>query len=445
MIKLLLQLLIVLLMALPILSQNKVVNFSYADITKVPRFEIDNWIKNEIALSKGDMNTGRYHIVLAFSTGHYGSDPLHAIAMRRIAFQILNNFCCPGDQVTAFGWEMNIWKNGETIQLKDSEIERKKFINSVPYTPMADSVGGHDTERAVVDIIRTLKERKIPSSSTVVLLIANGASQLPVIVKPGISLLGENNIDLQNELNTEGYRPLIRQNFIAETRKGPREITITALFPKQLITLIQNAGKRYPTFSRTTWQPYEDMPDKLEKLPNPEKKIVNWVLITILIFLLLLLTWVIYYYIKQSKPNPSGDSTTSKCKKISGVLELSLNRKAYRFDNLNENSIFKLISTGEGFSLICNSMVTNENIEENDKKVHLIFSFIEGSGKNYNLVINRQESLQEINFSTKLDRVNLSPDKWQLPPDTKIILKMKLNDTAEEARLILSYNTMPNN
>jgi hypothetical protein len=49
----------------------------------------------------------RYHFVVGFSTGHYGTDPVHAIGMRRLAFSLLNNTLATGDQVTALGWEMN--------------------------------------------------------------------------------------------------------------------------------------------------------------------------------------------------------------------------------------------------------------------------------------------------------------------------------------------------
>src|SRR5690606_34416676 len=62
----------------------------YRIVTKVPREELDRWIKEEAARSGGNFDRDRYHFIVGFSTGHFGSDPVHAIAMRRLAFSLLN-------------------------------------------------------------------------------------------------------------------------------------------------------------------------------------------------------------------------------------------------------------------------------------------------------------------------------------------------------------------
>src|SRR5439155_23508898 len=107
----------------------------YRIIQRVPREEVDRWLKDEFSHSGGDLEKGRYHFVLGFSTGHYGSDPVHAIAMRRLAFSLLNNTFAPGDRVTPVAWEMSVWDKGQEIPLTDDPHPRAAFVDAVPSAP----------------------------------------------------------------------------------------------------------------------------------------------------------------------------------------------------------------------------------------------------------------------------------------------------------------------
>jgi len=55
---------------------------NYRQVMNVPRQEINDWLKSEVTRSGGDFDHQRYHFIVGFSTGHYGQDPVHAIAMR---------------------------------------------------------------------------------------------------------------------------------------------------------------------------------------------------------------------------------------------------------------------------------------------------------------------------------------------------------------------------
>jgi hypothetical protein len=243
----------------------------YTRITQVPRAEMDAWLRQEVTASGGDWSKDRYHFYIGFSTGHFGQDPVHAIAMRRVAFSLMNNSLAVGDRVTPIAWEMTTWDVGPSVTLTNDPATRAEFVNRVPYAPHAGSQGGHDIERVLYETIT----KSIPADEThsaVVLLLTNSnASQSPTGEKA--SLFGADNPELTQALQAGGYRlPLVRKEFRLQAGTQPVTVSLTALFPKKLVSLPDAPGTpRYPTFARETWQPAMDKPAAAETLPNPTR------------------------------------------------------------------------------------------------------------------------------------------------------------------------------
>lgn len=240
----------------------------YRLIVKVPREEVDSWLKEEVTKSGGSYEKERYHFVLGFSTGHYGSDPVQAIAMRRLAFSLLNNAFAAGDRVTPVAWELSVWDKGQPIDLTADPKTRAAFVDAVPYAPAENSQGGHDTERALYDTLTQAVPRG-ESASTVVLLLTNtNQSQGPTGAR--VKLFGANNRQLADAIASNGYRSPVRHSFTAQSTSGPVNIDVTALFPKALKPLSgAPTSARYPTFPVATWQPAADRPTESGALPNP--------------------------------------------------------------------------------------------------------------------------------------------------------------------------------
>ncbi len=239
----------------------------YRLVVQVPRREADQWLKSEVAKSGGNLDRDRYHFVLGFSTGHYGSDPVQAIAMRRLAFSLLNNTLAAGDRVTPVAWELSVWNVGKSTSLTGDAQSRGAVVDEVPYAPAEQSRGGHDTERALYDTL----ERAVPRAEapqTIVLLFTNtNQSQGPTGQR--VTLFGANNSRLLSAIRERGYRDPVRHSFAARTRDESLNIDVTALFPKALRGIPgAPAAARFPTFARETWQPPADRPEAGEDLPN---------------------------------------------------------------------------------------------------------------------------------------------------------------------------------
>ncbi|MCW3096379.1 MAG: hypothetical protein JWL77_1997 [Chthonomonadaceae bacterium] len=241
----------------------------YTRITQVPRADMDAWLRQEVAASGGDWSKDRYHFYIGFSTGHFGQDPVHAIAMRRVAFSLMNNSLAVGDRVTPLAWEMTTWNVGPAVKLTDDPATRAEFVNQVPYAPHSGSQGGHDIERVLYETITKSIPADEAHSAVVLLLTNSNASQSPTGEKA--SLFGADNPELTQALQAGGYRlPLVRKEFRLQAGDQTVTVSLTALFPKKLVSLPDAPGTpRYPTFARETWQPATDKPAATEPLPNP--------------------------------------------------------------------------------------------------------------------------------------------------------------------------------
>lgn len=325
----------------------------YRLITRVPRAVFDAWLKEEVQASKGTFDSDRYHFVIGFSTGHYGSDPVHAIAMRRLAFSLLNNTFAAGDRVTPVGWELKLWHRGKTSSLTADPQTRAMFVDEVPYAPATGSKGGHDTERAMHDVLT----RVVPSgqaASTVILLLTNtNQSQGPTGER--VQLFGSNNPKLRQALSRWRYRSPVRRSFRTESRRGPMTIDVTGLFPRELVSLPGVAtGPRYPTFPPETWQPAADRPDAADALPNataaasgtaaapatgggtappappaapdePEKGLPWW----LWPLLLLIVLAIVFLLLRNKKPAPAKKEEPRRGRPLPGSITLVLGAAPY--------------------------------------------------------------------------------------------------------------------
>jgi len=241
----------------------------YQSVTVVARREADQWLKEQVARSGGDFSRDRYHFVIGLKTSHFAQNPLHGIAMRRLAFQLLNNTFAVGDQVTAVAWEMAVWRMSDPIVLTSDPASRGAFVDQMPYAPSSGNRGGHDTERALYDVLARLRQKRAPTESTIILLLTNtNQSQAPSGSR--VRLFGANNTRLVSAIRSLGYGSPVRQTFVQRAGNRTLTIDVTALFPRRLRSLAGADGSsRYPTFPLETWQPREDLPRSVEELPNP--------------------------------------------------------------------------------------------------------------------------------------------------------------------------------
>ena len=243
----------------------------YARITQVPRAEMDAWLRQEATASGGKWDTDRYHFYIGFSTGHFGQDPVHAIAMRRVAFSLMNNSLAVGDRMTPLAWEMNTWNVGPAVTLTEDPASRMQFVDGVPYAPHTGSQGGHDIERTLYETITKSIPADEKGSAVVLLLTNSNASQSPTGERA--SLFGADNPQLAHAIEAGGFRlPLLRKEFQMQAGGRPITVALTALFPKKLVSLPgAPTTSRYPTFARETWQPTTDLPAAADTLPNPTR------------------------------------------------------------------------------------------------------------------------------------------------------------------------------
>ncbi|UQN09016.1 hypothetical protein [Deinococcus sp. QL22] len=147
-------------------------------------------VKGAVEAAGGDLERNNVHLVLAFSTGHYKSDPLGAQAARELATQLVQGLTVSGDQVTSRAWEMTLWpyRNSEGLSLRvgtDKEADQERIRALWPTTPAVGSIGGHDTEQAVTELATEFAQ----DAGAVLVLLTNTAASVGA---PGARLLGSN-------------------------------------------------------------------------------------------------------------------------------------------------------------------------------------------------------------------------------------------------------------
>ena len=154
---------------------------------------LETTIQDAVRAAGGNLETQGVNLVVAFKTGYFKDDPVRASAARVVAGALVQDLLVAGDRVTVRGYEFGLWDfrsaDAITAQItKSSRTDPTKvvdFSRSLPTTPRAGSQGGHDTERAIVE----LGEAYSDASDTVVVLLSNVAASQGA---PGERLLGSN-------------------------------------------------------------------------------------------------------------------------------------------------------------------------------------------------------------------------------------------------------------
>ncbi len=228
---------------------------------------IDNFIKEEMKKSNADPEKGRYHFVVALSTGHFSSDQRNVVAMKQAACLIANNICTSWDSISSVWWELDVWKMSDTFQLSEDGVERRQFVNSLPKTSMDQSKGGHDTYRTLMTILKKVEK---PESSIIILITNSHESRGPKGEE--YTVTGQNSTKLKSLLEEKGFRTPEDNSFAFsfEGTDKPTEIFITLALPKNLKSMDRNEEDRYPSFPYSTWVPDESKPSA-EVLPEPVK------------------------------------------------------------------------------------------------------------------------------------------------------------------------------
>jgi len=294
---------------------------NYHVVTNVPRVEVDSWLKDLMRESGASVNKGKYRFIIGFSTGNFNTDPVQAIAMRRLAFSLLNNTFTLGDNVQAAAWEMDVWKCTPSITLTDDPASRQEFVNNVPYSPEAGSRGGHDIEKTLYDLLKLQINASDAPHTAIILMTNSDESQSPSGTQ--VRLFGANNPLLLDAIRQKGYRyPPERKSFQMNAGKRVVTVDVVALFPSKLSPIAGTAQEsRYPTFALNTWQPVADTPAPKDIIPNPtitghpvpihpsnsvrqHRKRNLWLPIAGLILIILVILYLFYRITKIPKPIP---------------------------------------------------------------------------------------------------------------------------------------------
>lgn len=145
----------------------------------------------------GNLENQHVHLVLAFSTGHYPRDPLGAEAARELAWQLIKKLSTPGDQLSVFAWELNVYDTPtpQPLTITQTILEQEKPVRDLfPKTARVDSIGGHDTERTLVELGQYMGGG---GQDVVFVLLTNSAAS---VAPRGVSLLGSNELSYRSFL-----------------------------------------------------------------------------------------------------------------------------------------------------------------------------------------------------------------------------------------------------
>ncbi len=144
--------------------------------------QLSKIIEDAVTKANGNWETNAIHWVLAFKTGYFKDDPVRADAAREVASKLIQNAAVAGDRVSARAFEFGLWeyKNASetTFNISSSAaIDSSKTSNILelfPLTPKAGSLGGHDLERAAVELGNEFSN---DSDAVIVMLLNSAASQ----------------------------------------------------------------------------------------------------------------------------------------------------------------------------------------------------------------------------------------------------------------------------
>jgi hypothetical protein len=156
-------------------------------------------IRQEIRNRGGNPDAQQVHWVFGFSTGHFAADPTAAEAARYLANKLVEELAKAGDSVSAYAWEMDVWDHlpgrPRTVSIQAKTPQFAKSVSELwPRTPRQDTTGGHDTEKAIVEITRELSG----AQNAVIILITPTAAS---VAAANTKVLGQNDPDYQDVLS----------------------------------------------------------------------------------------------------------------------------------------------------------------------------------------------------------------------------------------------------
>ena len=140
---------------------------------------IEKVIREAVGEAGGDLETQHLHLVFGFSTGHFAVEPLRAQAARETAAEIVRDLAVQGDLVSGYAFEMGLWRQpGAAAEshedCRDTGAAKAPVEKLFPLTTQAGSTGGHDTERAIVEMAQSVD----PSSGAILILFTNRAASI---------------------------------------------------------------------------------------------------------------------------------------------------------------------------------------------------------------------------------------------------------------------------
>ncbi len=160
----------------------------------------------------GDLDRQHVHLVLAFSTGHFNKDPLRAQAGRLLAWYLVRDTLVQGDLLSCLAWELSVWdhRRGQsrtvTVDVSGRDDPAKQNLQDLfPTTVQDGSMGGHDTERAIVGIVREIGN--VPNA--VMVLITNDAQS---VAPRGYQTIGTDNPEYQQVLTQWRRLPQVSES-----------------------------------------------------------------------------------------------------------------------------------------------------------------------------------------------------------------------------------------
>jgi hypothetical protein len=173
--------------------------------------DLETLIVEAVDRGGGDLEFSQAHWVFLFSTGHFPGEPIRAQAARETAVQLLRRLAVPGDLVSAFAFEMDLWEHGDgagsPLELPSGPQAFESVARMFPLTAQSGSVGGHDTERALVEVANRVGAANGP----IVIVFTNSAASITTD-PAGRPLMGEDDAAYRSLLSTWSRAPAINRS-----------------------------------------------------------------------------------------------------------------------------------------------------------------------------------------------------------------------------------------
>jgi hypothetical protein len=233
---------------------------------KASQGQLSQIVQEAVQKAGGTWETNAVHWVLAFKTGYFKDDPVRADAAREVAGQLIQNLAVAGDRVSARAFEFGLWeyKNAAdtTFTLSSSATsDASKTANVLelfPLTPKSGSLGGHDIERAAVELGTEFSQ----ASDTVLVMLLNSAASQGA---PGEQLIGSNAPEYQTLLESWNRLPGTKDGATLEmpfkviqpNNAAPTEakLAVVVFVPKTFSSVTLSGGTRSELLAGTRIAP----------------------------------------------------------------------------------------------------------------------------------------------------------------------------------------------